>query len=496
MTEQQDTLKGIRAAMTSGQRWQHDQLLHQSKNGSAIKRDRAGMRLERFEAAAEKRQLQSHGAWSTMTDEQRARAIAETRAGRGAVGSGRFALPALQPVRNGRERATQQVEHEKFDVNQIKSSVDMRNLVQQYGVSVSREGKACCPAHSGGRSSATLHVYRDHVHCYHSGCGYTADAIRWVQDREDLDFVDACRVLTGQQPRVQGDAPRRQFEVTQLAPSEPEVVFEARPLAPLARAARDALWNAGTELAVEALEYMLSRGFDADELLAMGIGVIDNTVSNSLLPLNKNGKPSQMWRSRITIPGWVGDDCVSIKGRTLLPEPADNSDGMWRKYVNTAGSSTRPFGWSSELENDGADVILTEGELDYWTLSLLLPGVHVIAVPGLGNMNIDYAQRLAGRRVTLLIDGDTHVHDTTVGEHRNLDDDALKSIYAHSGPVIGGRRLARKLLEAGCDVHVAATGRDGDLNDLLRDLGPESALDVICSALSSARSLRPRRRMI
>lgn len=484
--------KGIRAALDSKQRWHHDQLRHQVGKGQIG----AELRLARFEQSAERRQLSRPDAWQTMTPEQKQRATRDARRARGTVGQGKFALPALQAIDAGGEsRSLTREPLERFDAKQINASVDMKQLVSRYGLVPNHEGKCACPAHSGGRTRATLHVYRDHVHCYHSGCGYTADPIRWVQDREGVDFVDACRILSGQAPRRQTERPVT-FEVKDLGPSEPEVAITPRPLAPLALAAQSALWAAETPLAVQAMEYLLSRGFEGDELMTMGVGVIDKTVPDELLPLNRHGTASQMWRSRITIPGWVDGECVSIKGRTLLPEPEDNSDGRWRKYVNTAGNSTRPFGWDQELEEDGDEVIITEGELDLWTFKHLLPGIPVIAVPGLGNLSLDYAQRLAGRKVLLLIDGDTHVHDTTAGALKDATDEELKQHFEHSGPVIGGRRLARKLLDAGADVWVCSTGAEGDLNDLMNQQGRENAIDTILSALNDARPLRTRRRLI
>lgn len=484
--------RGIRATMTTRQRWQHDELRHRARTGTIHRQDNARRELAQFERRMEAQQAASGRGTRVATQEQMERWKREART-RGTIGEGgAIVLPPLRGI-DGTGSSHRASSYERIDSRQLRRDYSARAVAGQYGLVAGNGGKARCPK----CGKPELMIYDDHVHCYTASCRVWWDVAQIVMHYESVDFPDAVRIL-------KGEGPRGSSEPRKLAPV-PAVVEqpEQRPQLDrdaLVAAARDAFWAQETEAAQAAMDHLLSRGFDGDDLEMMGVGVIDRSVPRELLPLNREGRPSRMWCDRVIIPGYDDEGrCVSIKGRTLQPEPVDNSDGFWRKYLNVAGSSTRPYGWSEAVVNSVQRVILTEGELDYWTLRVLFPDELVIAVPGLSNLNETFAALLAGREVVVLVDGDTQLLRSMTGDWKGLGNDELKSAALEAGlkpgPVVAARGLVQRLTAAGARVSVAATGLDGDLNDILRSNidDRETARQIISQALSSAVSLSKRR---
>jgi len=84
-------------------------------------------------------------------------------------------------------------------VEDIKSRIDLGELISSYGVAVKRAGTdlvACCPFHNERTPSFHIHVNRGFYHCF--GCGENGDAIKFVQKQEGLSFVEAVKKLAAQ----------------------------------------------------------------------------------------------------------------------------------------------------------------------------------------------------------------------------------------------------------------------------------------------------------
>ena len=66
-------------------------------------------------------------------------------------------------------------------IEEIKSRVELSELVSSYGVSVKRAGsslKACCPFHHEKTPSFHINDGKGYYHCF--GCGESGDAIKFV----------------------------------------------------------------------------------------------------------------------------------------------------------------------------------------------------------------------------------------------------------------------------------------------------------------------------
>ena len=79
---------------------------------------------------------------------------------------------------------------------EIKSRIDLAELIAEYGVDVRRVGssaKACCPFHKEKTPSFNINTERGFYKCF--GCGESGDAITFVQKFEGITFPEAVRKL-------------------------------------------------------------------------------------------------------------------------------------------------------------------------------------------------------------------------------------------------------------------------------------------------------------
>ena len=74
----------------------------------------------------------------------------------------------------------------------IKDSVNLRDLVRYYGLDVNRGGFACCPFHN--ERNPSFKVYEDHYHCY--GCGEHGDHVDFVKKLYGLTNIEAAKKIS------------------------------------------------------------------------------------------------------------------------------------------------------------------------------------------------------------------------------------------------------------------------------------------------------------
>lgn len=94
-------------------------------------------------------------------------------------------------------------------IEEIKSRIDLGDLVASYGIQVKHAGArlvACCPFHNEKTPSFSIDVGRGFYHCF--GCGESGDAIKFVMKQEGMPFIDAVKKLAGQcGVEIKEDAP-------------------------------------------------------------------------------------------------------------------------------------------------------------------------------------------------------------------------------------------------------------------------------------------------
>lgn len=77
--------------------------------------------------------------------------------------------------------------HYYENIDRLKDSVTVTELVNHYGFELNRAGYICCPFH--GEKTPSMKIYPDHFKCF--GCGAHGDVIKFVEAFQRLDFKEA-----------------------------------------------------------------------------------------------------------------------------------------------------------------------------------------------------------------------------------------------------------------------------------------------------------------
>lgn len=77
---------------------------------------------------------------------------------------------------------------------EIKSSVNMQDVLTKYGLQANRSGFIQCPFHEGDRE-ASMKIYAKDFNCF--GCGANGDIFDFVMRMENCSFPYAFRILGG-----------------------------------------------------------------------------------------------------------------------------------------------------------------------------------------------------------------------------------------------------------------------------------------------------------
>ena len=87
---------------------------------------------------------------------------------------------------------------EKETIERIKTSVDLKSLVESRGIELKKNGKGwfgLCPFHDDKTPSLSVTPSKNEWHCF--GCGAGGDVIRFVEMFDRVDFKEAVKRLGG-----------------------------------------------------------------------------------------------------------------------------------------------------------------------------------------------------------------------------------------------------------------------------------------------------------
>ena len=228
-------------------------------------------------------------------------------------------------------------------IEEIKSRIDLADLISSYGVQVRRAGssyKACCPFHHERTPSFNIQPDRGFYHCF--GCGESGDAIKFVMRQEGLGFLEAvrklaerCGVTIEEKEDPQAGMRQRLLAIhAELAAFYHRCLLEAKE----AQAARDYLKGRALDgevaerfligyaprSAAAMLKWAAKYGFRPEELTAAGV---------LLPPKSASGGWYNRFAGRVVFP--VRDKMkrvVAFSCRTLETDKAKMRGG---KYVNS-----------------------------------------------------------------------------------------------------------------------------------------------------------------
>lgn len=338
----------------------------------------------------------------------------------------------------------------------------------------SNQGKgdmwAPCPFHQ--EKSASFHVDDRKGFYYCFGCHAKGDAISFVRETENVEFMEAIRILAGEagmpmperdpQAQVKADLRAQLAEVMEIAQAFYRLQLR-------------------TGAAAQARAYLDRRGLKAETQDRFGIGfapdgwqnlwdhlrakgVAEDLIHTAGLakPSAKGGKPYDVFRNRILFPiRDTRDRVIAFGGRAM--DPGDNA-----KYLNSPetplfdkGRSLYNHAPAREAAGKGQPLIVAEGYMD---VIALVEGGFAAAVAPLGTAVTETQLQLLWRisdEPIVALDGDTA---GLRAAHRVID-------------------LALPLMEAGKSLRFALMPQGKDPDDLIRAEGPGAVQKLIDTAL-------------
>ena len=232
--------------------------------------------------------------------------------------------------------------------DQLRDRLTLSTIISNSGVPLKKKGSeytACCPFHSEKSPSFFVNDSKAFYHCF--GCGAHGDVLRWMTDHEGMQFMDAVKELAGRAGMDVPAADPRAAEREKAKEGQLDILLRVQQ-------AFERELTGGSQAA----EYLLARNCEISQIRKFGIGFapqvawgakpfaadigpIDFLINLGVLRKGDDGRVSDFFRNRITIPihdargrvvGWGGriigkgepkylnspDTPVFDKGRTLF----------------------------------------------------------------------------------------------------------------------------------------------------------------------------------
>ncbi|MDD2445335.1 MAG: DNA primase [Clostridia bacterium] len=227
-------------------------------------------------------------------------------------------------------------------IEKLKNANDIVSVISKH-IRLDKKGKnfwACCPFHNENAPSFCVNEYEQIYHCF--GCGESGDVITFLRKYENLDFMDAVKVLADSAgmklPKLKDDdqylktkkMKDRSLNILNLA----KEFYKANLYKKEAKLAQDYIKNRSLskneldnfELGASLNYYdivnkLKEKGFSDKELKESGV-----------CEIGKNGKAYDFLSERLIFPIInAQNDCIGFSGRDLK-----NSGTM--KYKNTSAT--------------------------------------------------------------------------------------------------------------------------------------------------------------
>lgn len=190
---------------------------------------------------------------------------------------------------------------------EIKSRIDLADLISREGVRLKKTGKnytGLCPFHNEKRPSFTVNSETGYYKCY--SCGESGDVFTWVMKRQNLDFVEALRILAqeaGVTLKRNSDEPRTDRELHQT----------------IMDAALD-FFREQLQKSTAALEYCARRDLDQATLDAWQIGYAPDVGEALAFHLKKKDFPLAEAKTLFLIDqNSSGNYYDKFRGRLIFP---------------------------------------------------------------------------------------------------------------------------------------------------------------------------------
>jgi DNA primase len=344
-------------------------------------------------------------------------------------------------------------------IKKLKEVVDIVEVVREYIPNLKRVGRnffALCPFHSEKTPSFSVSPQHNFVHCF--GCKYTADAIKFVQDIEHVNYYEAVEKLAKKYNVQIEYIDDEQQKILKEKYDEIKLLTDL--LTDVAEVYHELLLN--SEEAAEARRYLVSRGVKHETVLKFKLGFapagdyiaknyksIPRLAKYDLLSLHKAGiinfSSSQSgldkyehvydyFKDRIVFPIFnLSGKVVGFGGR-IIPskKPLYSDEDEPPVYINSPetpvfhkGNVLYGLFQSKEHIVKEKTVCIVEGYMD--VLILFQEGINTVVAP-LGTALTEQQAKLLTRfadKIYLLFDPDEAGVEATLS--------AAKSVFSAGG---------------------------------------------------------------
>ncbi len=276
------------------------------------------------------------------------------------------------------------LDNRRYDTEALRSAHAVEDVVRASGVELKPTGKALvglCPLHADGHRP-NLYVYPLTRSWYCYRCQLGGDVIKFVQLRENLGFVEACKRLDAQ-PEV-----RQPVTCTAPAPEDSAAWEHLSRHDQLLMDAAAAIYQECLWQNERALSYVRRRGLTDATIHSCGIGYADGVSLDRYLA--RRGRTEDAHRlGLLTRRPWCTHGVRTrelLAGRVVVPEQRDGHaiwfiaraiDELEPKYL--ALPHARPLLGYGTLAGQ-REAIICEGVFDF--LSLIELGCQAVALCG------------------------------------------------------------------------------------------------------------------
>ncbi len=300
------------------------------------------------------------------------------------------------------------------DIGRVREATDIVAVISQY-TQLKRVGQrwsGLCPFHAEKTPSFSVNSQEGFYHCF--GCKASGDAITFLREKEQLDFVGAVEALASRAgialrytDRDEGEGRKRQARLFELTEKAAEWYHDRLRNAPDAAAARKYLRGRGFD-ADEVARYRIGWAPDGWDLLARSLRINQADLEATGLGFkNKAGRLQDFFRARILFP--IMDErgrVVGFGGRKL-----PDADGP--KYQNSRDNALYNkskvlygLNWAKADAVNRGEVVICEGYTD--VIGFARAGIpRAVATCGtaLTEEHVRQLKRFT-RRLVLAYDGD------------------------------------------------------------------------------------------
>ena len=300
-------------------------------------------------------------------------------------------------------------------INEIKMRNDIETVMAPY-VNLKRRGKnlvGLCPFHNEKTPSFTVYPENGSFYCF--GCGVGGDVFSFVRQIENLDYIDAVKLLA---ERSGVALPQDGYDdsMQKLKNTVYDINREAARFYHTYLMSSEGKW---------ALDYLTGRGLAISTIKHFGLGAapdswdslinhlkglgysIPDMLQANVIAKSQRGTYYDRFRKRVMFP------IINIRGKVIgfSGRAMPGEDKAGGKYVNTSDTpvykkSENLFGMNFAKNHCDERVVLVEGNMD--VISLHQAGFEN-AVAALGTSFTDEQAKLLSRytkEIILLMDSD------------------------------------------------------------------------------------------